>query len=203
MEKNNSDDQARAIVDRLGPPPMDLLEREISRLERNGALFKLGLGCLLALVVSAAVLVLLTNLWLGVVKIDGKSMTPGLRPGAVILTAKTDAPALQEVVSFYVNNRMYVKRVIAAAGDWVDIDAGGIVSVNGRQLEEPYVAKPSLGACETELPCQVPAGTVFVMGDNRAVSEDSRGALGTIATQAVCGRAIFCVWPLSQFGRVN
>ena len=203
MKKDNIDAQARAIVDRLGPPPLEMLEREIERLERTGAYKKLALGCLTTLVVAAAVIVLLTHLWLGVVQIDGTGMTPQLRPGGAVLTVKMGSPAQKDVISFYYNNKIYVKRVIGTAGDWIDINADGIVTVNGKILDEPYVSKPALGECEIALPCLVPAGTMFVMGDNRSVSEDSRGKLGTIDAEAVAGKVILRIWPLSQLGKVK
>ena len=63
-----------------------------------------------------------------------------------------------DVIAFYYNNNILVKRVIAAAGDWVDIDGEGNVYVNGELLDEPYITEKSYGNCDIELPYQVPDG---------------------------------------------
>ena len=203
MGMNNSDGQVRAVVDRLGRPSLEVLDREIARQERRDAYAKLALRALLALILTASVVVLLTNLWLSVLQIDGTSMTPQLQLGDVVLAVKTDSPAQKDVISFYYNNKTYVKRVIGKSGDWIDISGEGIVSVNGRVLSEPYVAELGVGDCGIELPYQVPSGTVFVMGDNRPISKDSRGPLGPIDKEQIIGKVVFRLWPLSRAGRVR
>jgi len=203
MEKNHTDDQVRAVVDRLGRPSPELLDREISRLERNDAYGRQALRGLIALLLTAAVVALLTNLWFCVLQIDGTSMTPRLLFGDVLLAVKTDSPARGDVIAFYYNNKILVKRVIGIAGDTIDISEEGIVSVNGSRIAEPYVTQPSKDECEIRLPYQVPSGSVFVMGDNRAVSKDSRGQMGSVYNELIIGKAIFRLWPLNRLGRVT
>jgi len=202
MGKKESDGQARAVIDRLGRSSIEMLDREIARLERNAAYRKLALRCLLVLIVAAAIVVLLTNLWLSVLQIDGTSMAPLLQSGDVVLAAKTDSPAYKDVIAFYYNNKLQVKRVIGTAGDWVDISGDGIVSVNGNVLTEPYVTEPQLGDCWIDLPYRVPSGTLFVMGDHRPVSEDSRGRMGPIDREMIAGKVVFKLWPLTRLGRI-
>jgi len=203
MKKNNADEQARALVERLGHPSAEMLGREIARQDRIDACVKLALHAAGSLVMAACVIVLVTNLWLHVLQVDGTSMAPQMQRNDVILAAKTDTPGRQDVISFYCNNKVFVKRVIGTAGDWIDIDGDGVVSVNGNALSEPYVAEPSLGECSVALPFEVPSGTVFVMGDNRPVSNDSRGPLGPVDKEMIIGRVVFRLWPLSRLGRVR
>jgi len=203
MKKNNSDDQIQEVIDRLGHPSLELLDMEIARQERKDAYIKIALCCLGILAIAAAVIVLLTNVWLNVLQIDGTSMAPQMQPGNIVLSVKTDSPARKDVISFYYNNKMYVKRVIGTAGDWIDISDNGTVSVNGNALREPYVTELSLGECSVKLPYQVPSGTVFVMGDNRPVSKDSRGQLGPTDKELIIGKVVFKLWPLSRLGKIT
>ena len=84
----------------------------------------------------------------------------------------------------------------------MEIDAEGVVSVNGLVLDEPYVTAPDAGRCDVS-PCTVPAGTVFVLGDNRAASVDSRSAaFGPVARERIVGKVTFSVWPLTSLGSV-
>ena len=131
-------------------------------------------------------------------------MSPTLQDGEVIFTVKTSDFEPGDVISFYYNNKILVKRVIARPGEWVDIDKDGNVFVNNVPLNEPYLADKAFGDCNIELPYQVPDGKFFVMGDHRSTSVDSRStAVGCVAQEQIVGKILFRVWPLNCFGPVE
>ena len=158
----------------------------------------------LSLVVVAAVAVLVAVLLLPILRIYGKSMNGTLDSGDVVVSIKTSDLKTGDVVAFYYNNNILVKRVIANPGDWVDIDKDGNVFVNNVKLDEPYLDEKAYGETNIELPYQVPEGKIFVMGDNRLVSIDSRNtAIGCISEEQIVGKVVYRVWPLSQIGPVH
>ena len=106
-----------------------------------------------------------------------------------------------EIVAFYYNNNILVKRVVAQSGDWVNIDEDGNIYINNVLLEEPYLHERAFGDTNIELPYQVPEGRIFVVGDNRAVSIDSRNkAVGCISEEQIVGKLVFKAWPVSDMG---
>lgn len=202
--RNSNDKKIREQVDRLGCPTIGMLDREIARHEKKESYRKLVRGAVIALITTAAVIILITNLWVPVLQIDGSSMNPLLVMDDVVLAVKTDNPEKNDIIAFTHNDKLHVKRVIATAGDWIDISADGVVSVNGEILDEPYVTELSLRDCDIDFPFQVPAETVFVMGDNRPVSMDSRDSqFGTVRREQIIGKVEFRVWPLSQIGSIS
>ncbi len=153
------------------------------------------------LVVVAALAILAATLWLPVLRIYGNSMTPTLHEGNIVATVKTTEFEPGDVVAFYYNNKLLVKRGIAGPGDWVDIADDGTVYVNGRELEEPYLEEKALGETNIEYPYQVPEDRWFVMGDHRSVSLDSRTkAIGAIAEEQIVGKLVWRLWPFDAAG---
>ena len=158
----------------------------------------------LTLVVVAAIAVLVAVLFLPVLRIYGKSMNGTLENGDIVISVKGSRMKTGDVIAFYYNNNILVKRVIAGSGDWVDIDRDGTVYVNHEKLDEPYLDDKAYGETNIDLPYQVPDGRIFVMGDNRSASLDSRStSIGCVSEEQIVGKIIYRVWPLSQIGRVR
>ena len=185
-------------------PSAELVEAELER-ERYKIRYGRALrSTIYSLVTVAAVAVLVATLWLPVLQIYGNSMTPTLTDGDIVMTVKTSDFEPGDVVAFYYNNKILIKRVIAQAGDWVDIADDGTVYVNGAELDEPYVYEKSLGECDIDLPYQVPDGRIFVMGDHRSTSVDSRStSVGCVAQEQVVGKVTLRAWPLTRLGAVR
>lgn len=127
-----------------------------------------------------------------------------LDSGDVVVSVKTSDFQTGDVMAFYYNNNVLVKRVIAQSGQWVDIDQDGNVYVDGKELEESYLSSKAYGQTNIDLPYQVPDGKIFVLGDNREVSIDSRNtAVGCVSQEQVVGKIVFRVWPFEDFGPVH
>lgn len=193
--------QPRSLEDR---PSLSQLEAELSREKYRSRYNKVLRSTIYALVVVAAAAVLVATLWMPVLQIYGSSMTPALEDGQIVLSVKDPTLETGDVVAFYYNNKVLVKRVIGTEGDWVTIEKNGDVIVNGQILEEPYLAEKAYGDVTIDLPCQVQEKTMFVMGDHRSVSVDSRNrAVGCVDEDQIVGKIVFCVWPLRSFGPIN
>ena len=161
-------------------------------------------GTIYTLVTVSALAVLVAVLLLPVLRIYGSSMQPTLNEKDIVISLKGSTFKTGDIVAFYYNNKILVKRVIANPGDWVDIDENGVVYVNHQQIEEPYVQELALGDCNIKLPYQVPESKVFVMGDNRATSVDSRNtSVGCVAEEQLVGKIVFCIWPFNHFGKIE
>lgn len=189
----------------VGPvPSIDRLEAELKREKYKNRYGSVLRSTVYTLVIVAAVAILTATLWLPVLQIYGESMTPTLEAGNVVLSVKGEKFQTGDVIAFYFNNKILVKRVIASSGDWVDIDEYGTVYVNNHELDEPYVKEKALGECNIRLPYQVPESKVFVMGDHRSVSIDSRSnTIGCVSQEQIVGRLVFRLWPLGRFGSIQ
>lgn len=184
-------------------PSAAQLEAELNRVKYRRRYHSALWSTIYALITVAAAAVLVATLWMPVLRIYGSSMTPTLQDGEILLAVKTADLESGNIVAFYYNNKLLVKRVICGPGDWIDLDDAGNVYVNQVPLDEPYLTEKALGDCDIALPYQVPDGKYFVMGDHRATSVDSRSAaVGCVAQEQIVGRILFRVWPLDQLGPV-
>jgi signal peptidase I len=184
-------------------PATSELETELKRLKYKSKYRRVLRSTISLLLVAAACAVLIVTLWMPVLQIYGKSMNPTLVNGEIVILRKTSNIKQGDIIGFYYNNKILIKRAVAFEGDWVNIDEDGTVYVNDKKLDEPYVKDKSLGDCDIEFPYQVPSGQIFVLGDNRSVSVDSRSnQIGCVSEEQIVGKIIFRVWPLKKAGTV-
>ena len=184
-------------------PSLKDIQTERKRI-RRGFLYRQALRSTVSvLVVVAAVAVLITTLFLPILQISGDSMSPTLEHDEIVVLLKTQDFKQGDLIGFYYQGKILLKRVIALSGDEVAIDTEGNVYVNGEILDEPYVTDKSLGDCDLEFPYKVPGTSYFVLGDRRSNSVDSRNSMiGAISRDDIIGKIFIRVWPLSKFGFV-
>ncbi len=197
-----SEADIKKTIDEL--PSVKQLENELNERKYRIRFRKVLGNTISSLLVVAAAAVLISTLFLPFLRVTGSSMTPTLSNDEMIVCSKRSNFKAGDVVAFYYNNKILLKRVIGTAGDYIDIDINGNISINGEPLDEPYVNEKALGECDIELPYQVPDNRIFVMGDHRSVSIDSRStSVGCIADEYVIGKVIFRIWPLNKLGAVK
>ena len=187
-----------------GVPTLEQLELELQKEQHKNTYRKAIRSTIYTLLVVAAVAVIIAVMIFPVLRIEGTSMTETLWEKDIVVAVSGSGYKTGDIIAFYYNNKILVKRVIAVSGDWVDLDAAGNVSLNGVWLEEPYLTEKALGTCDITLPYQVPEGRIFVMGDHRATSLDSRTTeIGCIGEELIVGRILLRIWPFSSFGTVK
>ena len=160
-----------------------------------------------ALISAALVLVLVFSFFFRIIQVDGESMVPTLENGdKLIVWGAGYEPQRGDVVivdSYTSYGKPLVKRVIAKGGDTISIDyAQGVVTVNGEVLQEDYIAEPTYLGYDIEFPYTVPEGTVFVMGDNRDRSDDSRISVGFVPKENLVGKARFIFFSHNDKGEI-
>jgi len=168
-----------------------------------------------SLVKALLFIVLLFTFVVRLISVEGTSMVPTLQDGDYILVSDrfydprpgdivvmTKAGFLADDTGNY---KSFVKRIIAVGGQTVNIDfSTGEVFVDGVLQIEPFINNPTYDYGDTQFPLTVPEGEIFVMGDNRGCSTDSRWSMvGTVDERYIVGKVIFRLFPFSTFGKVN
>ncbi len=185
-------------------PSASQLETELKRIRYNKNFRKTIYSTIGSLLVVAAVAVLISMLFLPVLRVTGTSMTPTMQNDELVICRKRSNFKSGDIIAFYYNNKILLKRVIGVSGDWIDIQDDGTVYVNGEMLDEPYVQEKALGECDIEFPYQVPDERVFVMGDHRLTSIDSRSTtVGCIADEYIIGKVFLRIWPWEVIGTIE
>lgn len=180
-------------------PSASQLAGELRRLRHRRDYRKIVAGTISSLIVVAAIAVLISTLFLPVLRVTGTSMTPTLQNNDFVICSKTSDFRSGDIVAFYYNNKILLKRVIGVSGDVIDITENGTVYKNGNILDEPYINEKAFGTCDIELPYQVPDNRIFVMGDHRLTSIDSRtSSVGCIADEYIIGKVILKIWPFDS-----
>ncbi|MCD8356552.1 MAG: signal peptidase I [Clostridia bacterium] len=162
-----------------------------------------------ALLISLAAVILVFVFGVRIIGVEGNSMVPTLQNGNQLLVSNLFyTPEKGDIVILTKDSFLtspIVKRVIATEGDTVDIDfETGQVSVNGEVLDESYIAEPTTTQYDVIFPQTVPEDCIFVMGDNRNHSTDSRyGELGMVDTRYVIGKVLMRIFPFSEIGTVS
>ena len=189
---------------KIAVPSLTEIQSERKRIRRGSYYMQALRGTVSVLLVVAAVAVLITTLFLPILQISGDSMSPTLEHDEIVVLLKTKKFDRGDLIGFYYQGKILLKRVIALPEDEVAIDAEGNVYVNGEILEEPYATEKALGDCDLEFPYKVPGTSYFVLGDRRSNSVDSRNsAIGAISRDDIIGKVFVRVWPFSEFGFVN
>lgn len=186
--------------------PIDPERKNQKRAESNRELYD-WVQCLIsALMICVVVFVF----FIRVIDVKGTSMNPTLQNGDKMLVSDVFyKPKAGDVVIFktdtYDPNKALVKRVIATEGQVVNIDfENGIVYVDGEPIEEPYIKELTRNKLDFIGPQTVPEGCVFVMGDNRNASNDSRDErIGMVDNRLILGRAYAVIYPLNSLGGIE
>ena len=185
-------------------PTEQEIKTEIKRLEYREKYFRTLKSTFLTIISVIAAFFLISTLVLPVFRTYGDAMQPTLKEGQLVVTLRTTKVKSGDLICFYYNNKVLIKRVIAVGGDTVNIDWHGNVSVNDVKLDEPYITEEAFGECNVSLPFKVPLSKVFVMGDNRSASVDSRHTeVGCISQEQIIGKLILRIWPLGDISVVK
>lgn len=194
MEKNSNN---------IPIPSLTEIQHERKRIRRKAYYRQALQSTISVLIVVAAIAVLIATLFLPILQISGDSMSPTLEHDDIVVLLKTKDFDRGDLIGFYYQGKILLKRVIALPEDIVVIDGEGNVYINEELLEEPYITDKGLSDCDLEFPYTVPGTGYFVMGDRRSNSVDSRNSIvGAIAQEDIIGKVSLRVWPLSKIGFV-
>ena len=185
-------------------PTTSQLEKELYREKYNSRYKKLLKSTFYTLIVVFALSILVATLFFQVLQTYGNSMEPTLNEGEIVVCVKTKKFKQNDIIAFYYNNRILIKRIVATSSQWVNIDEDGNVYINNQLIEENYITKKVQGDVDIDLPYQVQENSYFVLGDKRESSIDSRNSLiGTVSQENIIGKVVLRVWPIKDIKIFN
>lgn len=191
-------------INKLALPTTTQLEAELNREKYKTRYKNLLKSTIHTIIIVIALSILAATYLFSILKISGNSMSPNLESGDIVISIKPTTIENGDIIAFYYNNRILIKRVIATSSEWVNIDESGNVYVNNELINETYIKEKAYGEPTIEFPYQVPEESYFVLGDQRETSIDSRNSLiGAISKNDIIGKIIFKVWPINHFGIAN
>ncbi len=170
------------------------MSRKNAKAIQHSSYKKNVLKVVMVLVVTLTVLLNIFTHVFAVVQYFGNGMEPSLKNGQTLVMRRTEKVKEGDIVAFYYNNQLLVRRVICEGGKQISIGKDGSVEINNKPIEEPYVKDASIGQCNITFPHTVAPNSYFVMGDNREIAMDSRlKEIGSISEDRILGKLLFAI----------
>lgn len=170
---------------------IDLLEKEIKKENYKSRYALLLKNTIYTIVIIFAFCIILATLVMPIFKINGNSMSPTYNDGNIVFALNTKKFKANEIIAFYYENKILVRRIVATEGEWVNIK-DGIIYVDGNKV---FSDDRTFGYGDIEYPYQVPSGQLFVLSDNVKDSQDSRySQIGCVKKDDIVGKVIFKLW---------
>lgn len=189
--------------DEAGPlsfvPSEDQAKKLLERINYRERYRRTFIGTVASLIIIVAAAIIVSVVLMPVIRVSGVGMDPMYHDGDVLVLFNSRSYTSGQLCCVSWQNKLLIKRIIGMSGDIIDIDTDGNVYINDTPLDEPYVINKNLGECDIEFPYEVPEGQVFIMGDRRDISIDSRSSVvGCVGEEQIIGRILFRIWPLGN-----
>lgn len=204
MKKDDTNDKKLENTETNTVLPSDQLETRQKQIRNRKRFLKAVWSTISGLIVVTAIAVIISTMMIPILRVTGSGMSPTLRNDELILCVKSNTFDRGNIVAFYYNNKILLKRVVALPGETIDFTEDGTVLINGEKFDEPYVKELAIGESDVQFPFTVPEGRLFLMGDNRGISIDSRTTtIGAVSTELIIGKVKMVVYPFDDIRKVQ